>query len=185
MSVNSSKIPLLISQINFDGKYTSIKYYQNYTPSGQQEAVTEEYEFTSDNQRHNDFTRAMERLMPHMLLRTLAFIEFKDRLGKDIDKVWFDEFLFADDPRFQDTVLNNVVITTKKDITGFKLSGTINTIDDQILPFKGAVISTLKMTEGYNYPLMEIFKSQVETLIEEAKEFMKGKNGNPQLKLAV
>jgi hypothetical protein len=183
--MDTTKIKKNISMITFDGKYTTIKFQRSFTPDGQQDTVTEEVPFTSDMPRHGDFDKAMDKMRPHLLLRSFAFVEFKDRLSKDIDKKWFDEFLYEDDPRFEDVEIKSVIITTKKDVTGFQIVGTAFSIDDQPVNVKTPPISTLKLTEGYNYPLLDIFKAQIETLLDEAIAFINYKSSNGQLKLAM
>lgn len=183
--MDTSKIKRNISQITFDGKYTTVKFTRLFTPAGQNDAVLEEIPFTSDMPRHKDFNNAMEAMKPHLLLRSFPFVEFKDRLGKDIDKKWFDEFLYEDDVRFGEINIESFIITTKKDVTGFQIVGIVYSLDDMPVKIKTPPISTIKLSEGYNYPLLDIFGAQVETLLTEAIEYTNYKSANGQLRLAV
>lgn len=185
--LDSSKIKKNISSITFDGKYTTIKFTQQFKPDGQNEVINEETPFTTDLLRHGDFNRAMEMFKSHLILRSFAFVEFKDRLGKDINKEWFDKHLYEDDKRFTEVEIKSFIITTKKDVTRFQLVGTTRSFDEEIVAIKSPPIDIIKkpVGEGYNYPLLDIFAAQVETLLTEAMEFLKYKNGNPQLKLAM
>lgn len=181
----SSKIPKNISSITFDGKYTTITFGQNFQPIDQKDAVTEVVPFTSDMLRHDDFNRAMDKFKAHLILRSFSFVKFEDRLGKVIEKPWFDEHLYEDDPRFTDVEVKGIIITTKKDLTGFQIVGSTKSIDDQIVKLKSPVISTLKLDGGYNYPLLDLAQVHLETLLTEAREFLNYKSGNGQLRIAV
>lgn len=189
MSIDSSKIKKNIKSIMFsgkNGKWTAIKYSSSFQPQGQNDVVAEEPTFKSDMIRHADFERAMERFKVHLIVRC-GFAEPVDRLGKIIDKEYFDEFLYEDDPRFSDVTIQGIIITTKKDVTGFQIVGTAHTVDGQIVKLKSPVISTLKKAdgEGHNYPLLELADEHLDTLLLEAGEFLRYKSGNAQLRMAV
>jgi hypothetical protein len=183
--MDSSKIKKSISSITFDGTRTVITFAQNFTPTGQKEAITETVPFHSDMLRHGDFNRAMENFKAHWVLRSLPFVKFEDRLGKVIDKKYFDDHLYEDDPRFSEVEVKSVIITTKKDVTGFQINASIASVDDEFSKWKCPVISTLKLDGGYNYPLLEIAKEHLETLLLEAQEFLNYKSANGQLRMAV
>lgn len=185
--MDSSKIKKNITSITFDGKYTIIGFGQSFKPQGQNEIINEIVPFKSDMERHADFTRAMDKFKAHLILRSLPFVEFKDSLGKAIDKEWFDKHLYENDPRFMDVEVTSVIITTKKDVTGFQINGYTKTVDDQIVRLKSPVISTIRLAagEGYNYPLLELADEHLDTVLLEAKEFLNYKSANGQLKLAI
>lgn len=185
--MDSSKIKKNISAIYFDGDRTKIHFSQNFTPSGGKEAITETPIFKSDLGRHPDFERAMERMKVHMMLRSFGhLIKPDDRTGKKlIDKDWFDEYGYEDDPRFSEAEVKGVIITTKKDESGFYIQGHTLSMDDLPVKVKSPVISLLKVEGGYKYPLFDLAKEHLEVLLLEAEEFLKYKSNNPQLKLAV
>lgn len=181
----SRKIPKNISSIEFDGNYTVIGFNETFNPDGHSKPVDEVKKFRSNMARHADFERAMDKFKAHLILRALPFVEFKDKLGKEITKKWFDDHLYEDDVRFMDVVITKVQVTTKKDLTGFKLIGFTMTVDDQKTPLSCYPISTIKIDGGYNYPLLDIFKEQTETLLSEAYEYLLYKSANGQLRIAV
>lgn len=190
MATDSSKIPKNIKSIMFTGKktkITAIQFLQSYQPKDQNEIVNDTPTFRSDMSRHPDFNRAMDRLKVHLMVRC-GFAEPKDRLGKNlITKEYFDEHIFEDDARFSDVEITGIIVTTKKDQTGFQIIGSATTSDGQVVKLKSPVISTLKKAdgEGYNYPLRELFDEHIDTIILEAKEYMNLKSSNTQLRMAV
>lgn len=189
MATDSSKISKNIKSIMFSGKktkWTSIQFSSSFQPKDQNEVVDETPTFKSNMSRHPDFCRAMDRMKVHLILR-YGFAEPVDRLGKPITKEYFDEHLFEDDPRFSDVEVTGLIVTTKKDQTGFQIIGKQLTVDGFLAPLKCSPISTLKKQqgEGYNYPLIELFDEHIDTLILEAKEYMKYKSSNQQLRMAV
>lgn len=186
---SSSKIPKNIKSIIFSGKktkWTSIKFDSSFQPQGQNDVVTETPTFKSDMLRHPDFERSMDRFKVHIMIRC-GFAEPIDRLGKPIDRTYFNEHLFEDDPRFSDVEITGIIITTKKDLTGFQILGTAFTVDGAAVKLKSPVISTLKKAEGegYNYPLQTIVDEDLDTVLLEALSFMQYKSANQQLRMAV
>src|ERR1700723_3300889 len=155
---SSSRVPKNIKSIMFSGKkvkWTAIKFASSFQPDNQNDVITETPTFKSDMVRHPDFDRAMDRFKVHLMIRC-GFAEPLDRLGKPIDRTYFNEHLFEDDPKFSDVEITGIIITTKKDLTGFQILGTAFTVDGQQVKLKSPVISTLKIDEGYNYPLQSI-----------------------------
>jgi hypothetical protein len=185
MATTSSKIKKNISSITFDGKYTIIGFHEGFQPNGHNTPVKEEKTYRTDMARHGDFDRAMEKFKAHWLLRSMPFMDFKDSFGKQIDKDWFDKFLFENDPRFSEIEVSKVIITTKKDITGFQIAASISSVDDQVTSFKCPPFSTIKTDGGYNYPLIDLITTHLETLLTEAEEFLNYKSANGQLRIAV
>lgn len=190
MSVDSSKIKKSIVSISFSGKkkrWTSIKFKQSYQPPNSNDIVEETPTFKSNMAIHADLQRAVDRFKVHMIIRC-GFAEPVDRLGKLIDREYFNEHLFEADARFMDCEVTGILITTKIDLTGFQIIGTHTTVDGQIVKLKSPVISTLKKAEGegYNYPLQAEADEDLDSLVLEALELMKGKGAHSsQLSLAV
>ncbi len=186
---SSSKIAKNIKSITFSGKktlWTSIQFASSFQPQGQNDVVDEMPIFKSNMSRHPDFNRAMDRLKVHLMVRC-GFAEPVDRLGKPIDRTYFNEHLFEDDPHFSDVEITGLIVTTRKDVTGFQILGTYFTVDGQKVKLKSPPISTLAKAEGegYNYPLREIFDEDADTIILEAKQYMLYKSANAQLRMAV
>lgn len=186
---SSSKIPKNIKSIIFSGKktlWTSIKFASMFQPDNQNDIVTETPTFKSDMSRHGDFDRSMDKFKVHLMVRC-GFAEPIDRLGKPIDRTYMNEFLYEDDPRFSDVEITGIIITSKKDLTGFQILGTAYTVDGQQVKLKSPAISTLKKAEGegYNYPLQTIADEDLDNVLLEALSFMQYKSANNQLKLAV
>lgn len=186
---SSSKIPKNIKSIILSGKkvkWTAIQFASSFQPKDQNEVVDENPTFKSNMSRHPDFDRAIDRLKVHLMIRS-GFAEPVDRLGKPINKEYFDEHLFEDDPRFSDCEVTGILVTTKKELTGFQIIGISTTIDGQNVKFKSPAISTLKKSEGegYNYPLLELFDEHMDTLLLEALSYMQYKSANQQLRMAV
>lgn len=190
MSVDSSKIKKLVKSITFSGKktkWTSIKYGASYQPRDQNDIVDEEPIFKSNMVRHADFERAMDRFKVHLMVRC-GFAEPLDKFGKLIDREYFNEHLFESDARFQDVQVTGILVTTKKDLTGFQIVGSDTTVDGQIVKLKSPVISTIVKPEGegYNYPLQSLADEDLDSLVLEALEFMKGKGAaSSQLSIAI
>lgn len=186
----NTKIPKNVKSILFSGKktlWTTIKFQSSFQPRDHNEVVEETPTLKSNMSRHSDFNRAMDRLKVHLMIRC-GFAEAIDRLGKDlINKEYFDNHIFEDDPRFSDVEVYGLIITTKKDLTGFQILGIATTQDGQQVKLKSPAISTLKKQEGegYNYPLLELFDEHVDAVILEAKEFMAYKSNNTQLRMAM
>lgn len=188
-SPGSSKIARNIKSIMFSGKktkWTSIVFASSFQPRDQNEVVEEIPTMKSNMLIHPDFKRAMDRFKVHLMVRC-GFAEPIDRLGKPIDRAYFNEHLFEDDPRFMDVEITGLIITTRKDITGFQILGTSTTVDGQKVKLKSPPISTLAKPEGegYNYPLRELFDEDADTAILEAKEFMNYKSASTQMRMAV
>lgn len=186
---SSSKIPKNIKSIMFSGKktlWTAIQFASSFQPRDQNEVVDELPTMRSNMQRHPDFNRAMDRLKVHLMVRC-GFAEPVDRLGKPIDRTYFQDHLFEDDQRFNDVEITGLIITTKKDMTGFQILGIATTIDGQKVKLKSPPISTLAKAEGegYNYPLRELFDEDADSCVLEAKEYMAYKSANTQLRMAV
>jgi hypothetical protein len=146
--------------------------------------VDEQPTFKSNMSRHPDFNRAADKLKAHLIIRC-GFAEPVDKFGKPIDAFWFNEFLFEDDPKFADVEITGLLVTTRKDVTGFQILGTHTTIDGQTVKLKSPPISTLKLQEGegYNYPLIELFDEHVDSILLEAKSYMQYKSANTQTRL--
>lgn len=187
---SSSKIPKSIRSIIFSGKKTKrtfITIQENYQPQGENEVIEDNPTYRSTRSRHPDFTRAMDRFKVHIMVRC-GFAEPFDRLDKKIiDSQYFADHLFEDDERFSNVEITGIIVTTKREMTGFQILGTHFTEDGQIVKLKSPVISTLKKAdgEGYNYPLLSLCDEHVDTLMLEAQEFLKGKSANNQLKIAI
>lgn len=184
MSVDSSKIKKTIKSITFSGKWTTIKFGQSFQPRDQNDVVEEQPTFKSNMSRHPDFERAMERMKVHLIVRC-GFANADDRLGKPIEKAWFDEHLYEDDPRFSEVIVTGIIITTKKDLSGFQIVGTSYTSDGQIVKLKSPVISLLKTDGGYNYPLLSLVDEHKDVLELEAMEYLKYKSNSQQLKMSL
>lgn len=189
MATDSTKIAKNIKSIMFQGKktkWTSIQFTQSFQPRKQNEVVDETPTFKSNMQRHPDFNRAMDRFKVHLMVRC-GFAEAIDRLGKPLDQNYFAEHLFEDDPRFSDVEITGIIVTTKKDFTGFQILGISTTIDGQQVKLKSPAISTLKKAdgEGYNYPILELFDEHIDTLMLETKEFLNYKSSATQMRMAV
>lgn len=185
----SSKIARNIKSIMLTGKktkWTAIQFASSFQPKDQNEVVDEIPTIRSNMNRHADFDRAMDRFKVHLMVRC-GFAEAVDKLNKPIDKAYFDEHLFEDDPRFSDVEITGFIVTTKKDQTGFRILGIATTIDGQKVKLKSPPISTLAKAEGegYNYPLRELFDEHADTALLEAKEFMNYKSANTQMRMAV
>jgi hypothetical protein len=183
--MDSSKIKKNIKSITFSDKWTTIKFGQSFQPRDQNDVVQEEPTFKSNMSRHPDFERAMDRMKVHLITRSMPFVKPEDKLGKAIDQDYFNEHLYEDDPRFMDVVVTGIIITTKKDLSGFQILGKIETVDGQITKLKSPVISLLKTDGGYNYPLMSFADEHKDTLELEALEFLKYKSNSQQLKLSL
>lgn len=188
MSIDSSKIKKNIKSIIFSGKktkWTTIKFGQSFQPKGQNDVIDEEPTFKSNMSRHPDFNRAMEIFKPHLLIRC-GFAEPVDRLGEPITMEYFTEHIYEDDPRFEGIEITGVIITTKKDQTGFQILGTHTTVDGQVVKLKSPSISTLSKAEGegYNYPLISYIDEQLDTLLIECQEYMKYKSNSTQMKIS-
>ena len=185
----SSKISKNIKSITFSGKktlWTNIQFSSSFQPKDQNEIVDEIPTVKSNMSRHPDFNRAMDRFKVHLMIRC-GFADPVDRLGKPITKDFFDEHIFEDDKRFGDVEITGLIVTTKKDVTGFQILGLSFTPDGQQVKLKSPAISTLKKGEGegYNYPLLELFDEHIDTLLLEAREFLNYKSANTQLRMAV
>jgi len=187
---SSSKIPKTIKSIMFSGKKvkrTFITVKSVYQPQGENDVVEEDPTYRSTQSRHPAFETAMDRFKVHLMVRC-GFAEPFDRLGKKkIDSQYFADHLFEDDPRFSDVEITGIIITTKKEMTGFQILGTHYTEDGQIVKLKSPVISTIKKAEGegYNYPLLSLSDEHLDNLMLEANEYLKGKSANNQLKIAM
>lgn len=182
-------VRLIIKSVIFSGKktkWTAIQFASSFQPKDQNEVVDEIPTVKSNMERHPDFNRAMDRFKVHLLIRC-GFAEPVDRIGKQITKEYFDEHIFEDDPSFADVEVTGVIVTTKKDLTGFQILGISKTTDGQSVKLKSPAISTLKKSEGegFNYPLIELFDEHMDTLILEAKEFLAYKSANSQLRIAI
>lgn len=185
MSVNSSKIKKTISAIYFKGERTVIHFSQTFQPNGQNDVVKEQPIFKSDLGRHADFERAMDKFKAHFIISSLPFVKPDDIAGKLIDKDWFDNHLYETHPAFMDVNVLGIVITTKKDQSGFYIIGEVTNADDKPSRWKSPVINLLAVDGGYNYPLRMLCDEQLDTLLLEADEWMKYKSNNPQLKIAI
>lgn len=127
----------------------------------------------SDLQPHGDLLRAAEKMMPHILIAMEFAKPTYDVINKDfpIDKKWFDNFDFADDPRFEGITLTGVIVVGKEAADGIYLLGTKETANGGISKLKTPLISLLKDADGYNYPLQNILDAQFETFVTEVLEY--------------
>lgn len=187
---SSSKIPKGVKSIIFSGKKTKrtfITVLESYQPQGENDIEENNPTYRSTRSRHPDFVRAIDRFKVHLMVRC-GFAEPFDRLDKKIiDAKYFEDHLFEDDQRFADVEITGIIVTTKKEMTGFQILGTHYTEDGQIVKLKSPVISTLKKAEGegYNYPLLVLAEEHLDTLVLEANEYLKGKNASTQMRMAV
>lgn len=185
MSTDSSKIKKTIKSITFSGKWTTIKFGQSFQPRDQNDVVEEQPTFKSNMSRHPDFERAMQRLKVHYMLRLLDFLKPEDGDGKIMDQKYFEEHKYEDDARFENVEITGIIITTKKDMSGFQILGRIETNDGQVSKPKSPVISLLKTDGGYNYPLLTLADEHIETLKLEALEYLNYKSNSQQLKMSL
>lgn len=186
--MDSSKIKKNIKSIMFTGKktkWTVIKFSQDFQPRDQNEMIQEEPIFKSTMSRHPDFNRAMEIFKPHLLIRC-GFAEPVDRLGQPIGADYFLHHEYEDDLRFEGVEITGILVTTKKDKTGFQILGNHTTVDGQIVKLKSPPISTLKKQEGegFNYPLIHYIDEQLDTLMLEAEQYLRYKSNSAQLKIS-
>lgn len=189
--MDSSKIKKNIKSVMFTGKktkWTTIKFGQTFQPRDQNEIIDEEPTFKSNMSRHADFNRALEVFKAHLLIRC-GFAEPVDRLGIALtpDTLYFKDRIYEVDPRFEGVEITGIIVTTKKDNTGFQIIGTHTTIDGQVVKLKSPAISTLKKSEGegYNYPLLWHVDEALDTLILECNEYLRYKSNSAQLKIAI
>jgi hypothetical protein len=187
---SSSKIPKNIKSIIFSGKKTKrtfITVQENYLPNGENEVIEDNPTYRSTRSRHPDFTRAMDRFKVHIMVRA-GFAQPFDRFDKKvIDAQYFADHLFESDDRFSNVEITGIIVTTRKETTGFQILGTYFTEDGEMIKLKSPVISTLKKAEGegYNYALLVLAEEHLDTLMLEAQEYLKGKSANNQLKIAI
>lgn len=128
---------------------------------------------TSDLQPHGDLVRALEKLTPHLLIAMeLADPEYTliDKTFP-LDKKWFDEFHWHEDPRFDGLTLTGVLVVGKEAADGIYLLGTKETSFGGLCKLKTPLISLLKEADGLNYRLQDIIDAQFETLVTEAIEY--------------
>lgn len=174
--MDSSKIKKDIRSIIFvSDKITIISFRSNFTPNNHNHAVKEEIPLKSNMERHNDFNRAMDRFKVHLMVRS-ELVDAIDRTGLPIDETFFSEHIFEEDERFKGVDVKGVIFTTKEDTTSFQVIGSKTTEDGEVISLKSPVISTLTLTDGYNYPLRVLADEHKETLILEAKEFLNYKS---------
>ena len=184
MSVTSSKIPRQIKAVIFKGeKHTIVNYKERYKPAGTEEIINEEFPKKSDQPRHGDLNRAMERMKVHLILRC-EFAKPLDKFEKALTPEWWKDHLYEDDPRFSNVKITGVIVTSKETIDTFQILGEVETLDKQIVKIKSPSISTIK-GEGNIYPLVDEAKLHLETLLLEADEYRKGKSSLGQLKMAL
>lgn len=183
--MDSSKIKKTVKSITFSGKWTTIKFGQSFQPRGQNDVVDEQPTFKSNMSRHPDFDKAMQRLKVHLIIRSLPFVKPDDKFNKLIDKAYFDEHLYEDDPKFMDVEVTGIILTTKKDTSGYQILGKVEGVDGSITKLKSPPISLIKIDGGYNYPLMDLAEEHFGALEIEAKEYLNYKSNSPQLKLGL
>ncbi|MDB5288571.1 MAG: hypothetical protein JWR05_3520 [Mucilaginibacter sp.] len=182
---DSSKIKKTVKSITFSGKWTTIKFGQTFQPRDQNDVVDEQPTFKSNMSRHPDFDRAMRRMCVHAICRAIPFAKPEDKVGKLIDRDYFDNHLYEDDPKFMDMEVTGIIVTTKKDLSGFQILGKVESVDGQITKIKSPVISLLKIDGAYNYPLLDLAQDHLDAVELEALEFLKYKSNSPQLKLSL
>lgn len=180
---NSNAIPKWIKAIHFmdkkKSKKTKVSYNERYKPTNSEEIITEELPKTTNQTRHPAFDRAMEIFAVHAAIRP-GFEEPKDRHGKPLDEEYFADHLYEDDERFNSIRVTGIIITSKDGADKFQIVCEKEAEDRSITKYKSPSISLIKV-EGWNYPLQELAKKHLETLLIEAGEFLKGKSANGQL----
>lgn len=142
-----AKIKKNIKGIYFLGDKTRVMFRERFKPRDYNEVITEETPKTSDFARHRHFNDAMKVFAVHLLIQ-LGLAEPKDRLDKVItldNSAFFIDNIYLDDDRFKNIEVTSVLITTKEDVTGFKINGIIEQPDGQKQKISCGPISTLKM----------------------------------------
>jgi hypothetical protein len=162
-----------ISSIKFKKDRTEIKFKTADQPRGYNEIVEEKNVKVSDLIRHADFVRALERFAPHLLIAG-EFTDTFDRIKMPIDKLWFDEFRWKEDGRYEGVEVTGIIINGRDNIDGIQIIGYRLLSNGEQYPLKTPSISLLQESEGTDYPLRDILSSQIETLLTEAEEWLKG-----------
>jgi hypothetical protein len=175
MATDSSKIKKDIKSIIFiSEKMTEINFSSNFTPHNHNQAVKENPRLRSNMARHDDLKDAMDKFKVHLMVRS-ELMDPTDRLGMTIEKSYFDDHIYRDDPRLDGVHVTGVIITTKEDTTGFQIIGHKLTKDGKKVDLKSPAISTIALADGenvYNYPLRVFADEHKETLLLEAREFL-------------
>ncbi|HEY4323608.1 MAG TPA: hypothetical protein VGN20_06470 [Mucilaginibacter sp.] len=162
-----------IKHIKFTKTETFIGFVVSEQPRDANSIVNEKNLKRSDLPRHADFERAMDKMKPHLLI-ACGFQLPKDYNGNFLQQLHFDDF-FSDTEeeaeRFGGLELTSVIVHGKHAADGIQLFGTKIAPNGDSVPVKTPVIALKRVTDGYNYALIEIIDSQFDKLMGEAQLF--------------
>lgn len=165
-----------IKSINFKADKTLIKFHSADQPRGYNEIIEETNTKKSDQIRHPKFNEAMNAMTAHLAI-ALGFETPYDTTGVLLDADFFNSGDWEDNPRFDKLTLTGVIVTGKDAADGIQLVGTVLTPSGDEAPLKTPPIGLLKLTEGYNYPLVDVLRVQWQLLEERAHDFLNGVTG--------
>lgn len=163
-----------IKVIQLKKEATGLGFAESYQPRDANQVANELTPIRwFDLPRHADFVRALDKMKPHLLI-ACEYQKPQDYNGNYFQKSHFDDF-FADsddeEDRFGGLDMTGIIILDKNASDGVILCGTKTTSYGEVVKIKTPSISLVKSPEGYNYPLLEILDTQVDTLLHEAEEY--------------
>lgn len=169
----SSKIKL----IKFSGADTIIGFEESYQPKDSNKVANEQTPGRKyDIPRHADLERAMDKLNPHPGI-IMEFLKPVDANGNFLQKSHFDSFLADEDEerdRFGKYQVTGVLLQGKNASDGVQLLYNYTTSYGDVVKLKTPSIALKRVPEGsgYNYPLLDILDTQIDTLIHEAEQLV-------------
>lgn len=127
-----------------------------------------------DLPRHADFIRAMDKLKPHLVIAP-GFAEPFDALGNILKHEDFNEF-FADSKEapqaFKNLEVTGIIIQGKNASDGVQIVGTKTNDNGDVTKIRTGSIALKRVPDGFNYPLLEILDTQIDTLLSEADKYL-------------
>lgn len=167
-------MPSKIKSIHFVGNDTVIGHVESYQPKDGSEVANEKAPgIKYDLPRHGDFTRAMDKLKPHLVIAP-GFADPLDAVGNIYKKQDFDDF-FADSDEaplvFKGLEVTGIIIQGKNTADGVQICGFKINYNGDVVKFKTGPIALKRVQEGYNYPLLDILDEQIDKLLSEADKF--------------
>lgn len=162
-----------IKSIKVTKTETFIGFVTSEQPRDVNKIVNDKSMKRSDLPRHADFEFAMDKLKPHLLI-ACGFMPPKDFNGNYLQSVHFNDF-FADTDeekeRFGWLEMTGILIQGKHAVDGVQLFGTKVAPNGDLVKIKTPPIPLKRVSDGWNYDLVEILDTQIDKLLFEADLF--------------
>lgn len=165
-----------LKSITFKGAKTVIKFNSAEQRRGYNDIFSKKATEEHDQIRHKKYNEAMEAMTPHLSIAYGVETPY-DTTGVLFDDTFFTSGDWADNPRFENLTLTGIILAGKDAADGIQLVGTILTPQGEEAPLKTPIISLIKVTGSWNYPLQDLLRSQLKIFEERTDDFLNGITG--------